>query len=127
MLLRYIDAIDFNYEEENIFSFLAENLKINITIYDKLFKETGVSNLPLGFDFKFSFPASRPNGAIHLRFFRGKKKNVDVLIWENIVQSMDNEAPKSLEEIKKWVTEAHNLTDNWFFKMIEGELLRRFE
>ena len=127
LLLRYIDAIGFNYEKDNIFSFLAENLKINITIYEKLFEETGVSNLPLGFDLRFSFSATKPKGAIHLRFFRGKMKNIDALIWETIVQSMDDDAPKNLEEIKKWVDEAHNLTDNWFFKMIEGELLRRFE
>jgi uncharacterized protein (TIGR04255 family) len=26
----------------------------------------------------------------------------------------------------KWLDEAHDLTDEWFFKMIEGELERRF-
>ncbi|MDL1971057.1 MAG: TIGR04255 family protein [Candidatus Desulfofervidaceae bacterium] len=127
LLLRYIDAVDFNYEEDNIFSFLAKNLKVNITIYEKLFEETGVSNSPLGFDLKFSFPATRPKGAIHLRFARGKIKNIDALIWETHVQSIDNDAPKDLEDIKKWVGKAHDLTDDWFFKMIEGELLRRFE
>ena len=54
-LLRYIDAINFNYENENIFSFLQENLKVSIEVYEKLFEETGVSNLPLDFDLRFSF------------------------------------------------------------------------
>jgi len=127
LLLRYIDSVDFDYKEDDIFSFLRENLKININIYEKLFEETGVGNLPLGFDLRFSFPAKKPKGAIHLRFVRGKRKNVDALIWETQVQSVGEDIPKSKDQITAWVTDAHTLTNDWFFKMIEGELLRRFE
>ena len=95
--------------------------------YEKLFKETGVEDLPLGFDLRFSFPATKPKGAIHLRFVRGKRKNKDALIWETQVQSVGEHSPKIKEQIKTWITDAHNLTDDWFFKMIEGELMRRFE
>jgi uncharacterized protein (TIGR04255 family) len=126
VLLRYIDSIEFNYDE-NIFSFLKKNLKIDINMYDKLFEETGVNNLPLGFDLRFSFPSKEPKGAVHLRFIRGKRKNMDALIWETHVQSIGEDSPKTKGEIDVWVTDAHNLTDDWFFKMIEGELLRRFE
>jgi len=127
LLLRYIDAVDFDYNKGNIFYFLKKNLKINITIYEKLFEETGVSSLPLGFDLKFSFAATKPKGAVHLRFIRGKRKNVDALIWETHVQSVGDDVPKNKDQISAWVVDAHTLTDDWFFKMIEGELLRRFE
>lgn len=127
LLLRYIDAVDFDYEKDDIFSFLGKNLKIQINIYEKLFEETGVGNLPLGFDLRFSFPAKKPKRAVHLRFARGKRKNVDALIWETQVQSVDEDAPKMKDQIREWIVEAHTLTDDWFFKMIEGELLRRFE
>ncbi len=126
-MLRYIDAVNFDYEKDNIFSFLSRNLKIQIDIYEKLFKETGVEDLPLGFDLRFSFPATKPKGAIHLRFVRGKRKNKDALIWETQVQSVGEHSPKIKEQIKTWITDAHNLTDDWFFKMIEGKLMRRFE
>lgn len=127
LLLRYIDAVDFNYDEDDIFSFLDRNLKISISIYEELFKETGVGNLPLSFDLRFSFPATDPKGAVHLRFVRGIRRNADALIWETHVQSVGDDAPKDKEEIATWVANAHRLTDDWFFKMIEGELLRRFE
>jgi len=127
LLLRYIDAVDFDFYDNNIFSFLRENLKIDINIYKKLFEETEVSNLPLGFDLRFSFPAKKPKGAVHLRFVRGKRKNVDALIWETHVQSVGEDSPKTKDQISAWVIDAHILTDDWFFKMIEGELLRRFE
>jgi len=106
---------------------LRDNFKVNIDIYEKLFKETGVSDLPLGFDLRFSFAASKPEGAVHLRFVRGKKKEEDALIWETQVQSVGASLPREKDQIVDWGVEAHKLTDSWFFKMIEGELLRRFE
>jgi len=127
LLLRYIDAIEFNYQENNVLDFLRKDLKIGIEIYEKLFEETGVSNLPLGFDLRFYFPATRPKGAVHLRFVRGKRKNVDALIWETQVQSVSEDMPKNKDKISVWVNGAHILTDDWFFKMSEGELSRRFE
>jgi len=127
LLLRYIDAVDFDYEKENLFKFLEEKLKVSIQIHELLFKETGVDNLPLHIDLRFSFPSTRPKGAIYLRFVRGKIKNIDALIWETMVQSIGEDVPNNKEEIIAWVESAHSLTDDWFFKMIEGELLRRFE
>ena len=127
LLLRYIDAVDFNYEKEDIFTFLKDKLKVTIQMHGELFDETGVSDLPLGFDLKFSFPSAKPKGAVHLRFVRGKRKDIDALIWETHVQSIGDDAPKVKDEIRRWVVNAHELTDDWFFKMIEGELLRRFE
>jgi len=126
LLLRYIDAIDFECEKNDVFLFLKEKLKIDIKMYEKLFEDTAVSNTPLGFDLKFSFPAEEPKGAVHLRFVRGKREDTDVLIWETHVHSMGEDAPKTKDRISEWLTKAHTLTDDWFFKMIEGDLLRRF-
>ncbi|MHA1579506.1 MAG: TIGR04255 family protein [Candidatus Freyarchaeota archaeon] len=127
LLLRYIDAIDFNYEKSNIFKFLEEKMKISVKLHKELFEDTGVDETPLGIDLRFSFPSTRLKGAVRLRFARGKRKNVDSLIWETIVHSVGEDAPKTKEEIAAWVKSAHDLTDNWFFKIIEGDLLRRFE
>lgn len=127
LLLRYIDAIDFDFEKEDIFLFLREKLKTNFEIYEKLFEDTGVMRLPLTFDSKFSFPSTKPVGAVDLRFSSGKKKGKPALMWQTMVSSKEEDVPKSTTEIAKWVRNAHELTDDWFFKMIEGELLRRFE
>ena len=81
----------------------------------------------MNIDLRFTFPSIKPKGAIHLRFVRGKRKGVDALIWETMVKSIGNDVPENKEGIINWVEVAHTLTDEWFFKMIEGELLRRFE
>ena len=127
LLLRYIDAVDFDYGKDDIFDFLKEKMKLNVEIYEKLFEDTGASKLPLGFDLRFSFPSIGPKGAAYLRFVRGKRKGTDALIWETMVQSVGNNVPKAKEGITTWIKAAHDFTDDWFFKMIEGELLRRFE
>jgi len=127
LLLRYIDSVDFDYEREGIFDFLKEKIKIKIEMHEKLFEDSGVSKSPLVFDLRFSFPSTMPRGAVHLRFVRGKRKDADALIWETMVQSSGEDAPNAKDGITGWVEKAHDLTDDWFFKMIEGELQRRFE
>lgn len=127
LLLRYIDAVEFNFESDNIFDFLSQRMKTGITVYPKLFKDTKVEPLPSSFDWRLSFPSKKPEGTIHLRFTRGKKENTDALIWETMVQSTNNELLPIPEKITDWLNNAHDLTDDWFFKLIEGELERRFE
>lgn len=125
--LRYIDALDFNYEKEDVFNFLREKMKMNVEIHNKLFEGTGVTKLPLGCDLRFSFSSTKPKGAIHMRFARGKRKDSDAIIWETMVQAHGEDAPKTKKEILSWAKESHSLAHDWFFKIIEGELLKRFE
>jgi len=129
LMLRYIDAIEFDFEKEDIFKFLREQMKIEISLHPPLFEETPVEALPVGFDWRFSFRCIKPTAAINLRFNRGKKKNgnSDRLIWETIVHSTSDGVPELPSELGGWLTDAHNVTDDWFFKLIEGDLLRRFE
>jgi uncharacterized protein (TIGR04255 family) len=128
LLLRYIDGINFNFDSDSIFEFLANNMKTKISLCPELFKTTGVDTIPFGFDWRFAFRSTKPAGIVNLRFVRGKKKDSDSLIWETMIQSVSNDFPKNIiENIQQWLTEAHNLTDDWFFKLIEGDLERRFE
>jgi len=127
VVLRYIDAIAFDFEKENVFNFLKEQMKIGISLYPKLFESTEIQAQPLSLDIRASFVSTKPKGAVYLRFTRGEIKESNALIWETAVQSTSEYIPKDQDEIFNWVEEAHNLTDDWFFKLIEGELLKRFE
>jgi uncharacterized protein (TIGR04255 family) len=127
LLLRYIDAVEFDFASGNIFDFLADKMKTIIQPHSGLFGATGVDSVPLSFDWRFSFTCAKPEGVIHLRFIRGKKENVDSLIWETMVQSSKEQILQMPSRISDWLNGAHTLTDDWFFKLIEGELERRFE
>ncbi|MDD4051816.1 MAG: TIGR04255 family protein [candidate division Zixibacteria bacterium] len=127
LLLRYIDAVELPSEGGNVFDFLREKLKTTIHIDDRLFKDTGVQSEPLLFDVRVSFLTSKPTGIAHLRFARGEKSGKDALIWETQVESSGTDLPTSKEAIELWSIDARALTHDWFFKMIEGDLRKRFE
>ncbi len=128
LMLRYIDSVVFNHKNEDIFKFLREKMKTEINLYNKLFDDTKVDKTPPKFDLRFDFNSNEPKGTVFLRFATGKdkKKNDDILLWETVVQSTSEEVPKNQSGIVGWIDEAHNLTDDWFFKLIEGELEKRF-
>jgi len=124
--LRYIDAIEFDFNKSNILTFLNDKLKVNFEFQQKLFNET-IQPIPTSIDFNIGFPTTNPNGELKCRFIRGKKNQRDALIWETIIESTEQAVPSNLMAVKNWVVEAHNITHSWFLKMIEGDLRRRFE
>ena len=126
LILRYIDAVDFDFGVNNVFLFLKDKLKLNITLPDSLFSGTGVESKPNGFMCQCSFKSLQPKGIINLRFATGQRNNVPAVVWETTVESAGDDLPEMPACFDSWLDTAHDLTDNWFFKMIEGELERRF-
>ncbi len=130
VILKYLDAVEFDFKNDNILKFLSENLKLQIKFYDKLFENTGIDASPSNLDLKFYFPTTNPKGTLHSRFLKAKMidPEKEVLAWETHFVSVNEEAPKNKQQIDDWVEKAHTLTVyKWFFPLIEGELLRRFE
>ena len=127
LLLRYIDSVSLDREKNNALDFLRDYLKTRIELQPELFEDTGVSRVASNLDLRFSFPCDRPTGAMNVRFALGNTRGQEALIWETVVQSTGAEVPEDTQQIPAWLEEAHCLTHDWFFKMIEGELRRRFE
>jgi len=128
LILRYIDALDFDHENQDIFKFLKEKMKTDIQLHSEIFDSTGLIKSPSNFDLRFSFPSTKPTGEMHLRFNFGKKENRTLLIWETMLQSIGIDTPNTKEKIATWVNEAHELiVYGLFFKLIEGDLERKFE
>lgn len=128
IVLRYINALPLNTNTQNVLLFLRDKLKIDISLPEALFKDTGVSNLPKATNFFLTFPATKPKCDITFRFGTGVNNNKEkVLFWENIVNSNNESSVNNGTEIRQWVSKAHNLLDDWFFKLIEGDLLKEFK
>lgn len=125
--LRYLDAILFDFEKEDVLSFLSKMMKVNLHFEDSIYDNTGVSKVPQNFEVKFSFPSTKPKGMLFVMFTRARSAQGDGLFWETTVQTVNGEIPQEKEDILQWVDDAHRLTHNWFFNMIEGELLERFK
>ncbi|MBM4349940.1 MAG: TIGR04255 family protein [Deltaproteobacteria bacterium] len=126
IILRYIDAENFDYMSENAFDFLRDMLKLNISLPVNLFSGTEVENRPTGLLSQCSFKCRKPKGIVTIRFATGQKNNVPAIVWETIVESATDDLPNMPKDFTDWIDAAHQITDNWFFEMIKGELERRY-
>ena len=126
LVLRYIDAVEFNYQEESAFAFLKDKLKVGISLPPSLFQDTGVGDLPRSFSWQATFQCSKPRGSLHVSFATGRKEGKPAILWETTVHSAVDELPDMPDGFPSWLDVANETTHDWFFKLIEGELERRF-
>ncbi|HLA81463.1 MAG TPA: TIGR04255 family protein, partial [Thermoleophilia bacterium] len=126
LTLRYIDAVDVDFSQESVFEFLRDKMKTSISLPEGLFHGERVKRNAAAFNWHASFPNDIPGGLVTLRFAVGKHKDKPALIWETMVQAARERIPIIPDGFSEWLGKAHDLTDDWFFKLIEGELQRRF-
>lgn len=124
--LRYIDAVACDFKKESIFRFLRDKMKITVELPDNLFRDIQVEQSPTAFNWQASFSHRHPEGIVTLRFATGRRENESAIVWETLVVSEGSQAPALPDQISDWLSGAHEITDDWFFKLIEGELERRF-
>lgn len=125
LTLRYIDAVEYDYPHENALKFIKDNLKISISLPENLFDKS-IENKPTVLSFQSSYKSSEPKGTVSVRIASGKKSDKPAIIWETTLKTSEENVPPLPDEFEKWIDSAHQITDNWFFKMIEGDLERRF-
>ncbi|NCO38439.1 MAG: TIGR04255 family protein [Armatimonadetes bacterium] len=126
LILRYIDAVEFDYRAEDTFAFLRDMLQVDVSLPGNLFETVKVGQRPLHFNWQSSFACDSPKGAVHLNFATGQKSDTPAVIWETTVQSAASDVPALPGTFADWIGSAHTITDDWFFKLIEGELEGRF-
>ena len=125
LALRYINSVELPSEDTNVYAFLEENLKVQVKVPKSFFEGNGVVSSPSQLQLNQVFESKNPVGQIQLRVSRGKKEDRDSLIWETIFQSAESDCPMP-EGVNQWLENAHRLVKDWFYKMIDGELHRRF-
>jgi uncharacterized protein (TIGR04255 family) len=127
LLLRYINAIEFDFAAAEPFAFLGEKMKFTVKPSSALFEDNSrVRRDPTVLDVKVAFPTLDPVGLLSTHIARGAYSGQDAFIWENQVES---QAPQILIEvgaISTWAEAAHSIAHDWFFRSIEGELLESF-
>jgi uncharacterized protein (TIGR04255 family) len=124
--LRYIDAVDFDYKKENLLNFLRDKLKIRTDLPENLFEGMPIQRSPVQFQWHASFECAEPKGTVTMRFSAGQKDARPAVVWETLVESRRHSVPAMPTAFREWAEAAHRITDDWFFKLIEGDLARRF-
>jgi len=126
VLLKYIDAVAFDYVAGDAFAFLKGKMGITIEFPQRLFDAIPADASPQRFNMTAAFRCNNPQGAFSVKFATGLKDGARALIWETSMETSDSDVPRSPREIATWLDQAHVITHNSFFKLVEGELERSF-
>jgi uncharacterized protein (TIGR04255 family) len=124
--LRYINAVYADFEAYDVVRYLADKFKVQLSLPGSLFQESGVELHPTQFALQTSFATKSPMGSIRFSIARGKANDRDAIVWETIVQSAQKQLPRMPEEFSEWLDAAHTVAEDWFFKLVDGELLKQF-
>lgn len=127
LVLRYVDAFSLGEMNKTVLDFVRDKLKIQYSLPDQLFADTGVDSNPLGFACSATFRTTKPPGVVDLRLALGKKLDEPALVCELTVRSMGKDVPSLPNGFGDWADAAHGLINDWFFKLIDGDLLRSFQ
>lgn len=126
--LKYIDAYAFDYENQGLADFLKNNMSLDMGLPDELLQQAGASGNPVQFVSDYTYEIPSPKGVIRFRVTRGKRgsDDADLIVWETEVRSSDADTPVGIDNTSQWLKDAHTVTSNWFFKLIEGNLEKEF-
>ena len=127
IILHYIDGYDFDYDKNNAFNFLDENLCTHFSFSPELFEDINVKPIPSKFHLEANYHVEDPKGYFMCQFRSGvrKQSNEKFILMDTIFRSFGDDLPKK-EELDLWIFKADGLIHNWFMKMISN-LKEKFE
>jgi len=126
LMLRYIDAVDMDYSQEDVVEFVREQMHIPASLPEFLSQDINLDPKPANFAFKVSLRSKNPTGTGTLSVSTGLRDGKRSLIWEQIIHSSGDDVCEMPARFDVWLDQAHALIEGWFWKMIEGKLQERF-
>lgn len=129
-ILRYRNAIDFDFANENLLDYLKNNLNLIFRWPDSIPGDSGLSTLPqIVFFAQFVLKDNMGNGRISIQ--TGTRKESDEEIKAIIIDiEVGTDNPPSLQDKKNyanWLNIAHRICHDWFLSLIEGPLLQQYQ
>ncbi len=126
VVLRYINSEPFDFSTGNILDFLKNKMKLTFDLPSNFFVGNNIKKNPSEFNWQTSFLNENPKGTISLRFSSGKKNEQSALVWETLVHVSKPNLPQMPTQFHQLLENMHIITDDWFFKLIEGDLERKY-
>lgn len=137
--LRYRNGVVFEYSSNSLLDFLNQNLNTSIALPSRIPGPVSSITWPISADIALRFDIEEPKGRGILRFVSGTRRQEDpdtgqetrdnMLMWQLEVLSRDNDAPEinGEDQFAQWLTSAHMVAHEWFFSLIDGNLLKKFK
>jgi uncharacterized protein (TIGR04255 family) len=136
--LRYRNGTPFECGRDDPLRFLREQLNTSVTLPQSIPGPASPS-WPQQLSMSYSFALTHPKGTGILRYTAGTITRVDpgtrehieesMLSWQTEVLSGSQGVPLLSDEdaFLEWLEQAHHVTHDWFFSLIDGALRSQFE
>jgi len=122
-LLRYINAVDLPAGADPL-QFLADKLGTTVTLPASIGSTTpGVASV---LTLTIGFPLASPGVVGALAFAVGERDGKPALIWETTVNASFDRDPSATADFSAWLSDSHEVAENWFFTLIAGDLEEQF-
>jgi len=126
LLLRYVNAIEFDYSSADVLAYLAEKMRVSLSFVPSTREAGIVSGNPKSLGLQVVFPSRTPIGSLILLVGTGKRKGTNAIVWETNFRSVEEEIPRLPEAFPAWLDNAHDTVEKWFIEMVRGDLLAQF-
>ena len=120
VVLRYVNTIPFDYEEDNIFDFLKEKMGIELSVPPAINEGSNTHEKPSNFNFSVVYPCTKPNGLLRLFFSSGKNNGEDSLVWNIEFITDKSNVPDLSTDSNAWLDSVHSNIENTFFNLIKN-------
>ncbi len=118
--LKYVNAFKFNFEENNISSFLKEKMKADtVSLPKKIHEDIKAEEKPLNFNFTLSHSCSEPNTLLKIQIASGKNNGEDCLIGNIDLTADKLNIPSLPDDLDQWLEAVHSKIEEVFFTLIE--------
>lgn len=125
LVLRYVNAMEFDFADRDLGEFLAKELRVGVYLeIGPLVKDLPIRARPAEIDLRVTYPTTNPPGELSLRVVKGKRQEVDAIVWETQITCQQD--AWSNHDPGPWLDPAHALIHNWFFRSTEGSLVEGF-
>ena len=99
---------------------MQNNLRLTLRLPDGLFEHNQVNNRPDLFNWEVSFPTFDTVGKVALKVALGRVEGRPAYVWEIATHTSQSYVPERPADCSEWLDKAHDLTDDWFFNLLEN-------
>ncbi len=118
--LRYVNAIEFDFEENNVFDFLRDKMGLNVSMPEIVSSNEKLESNPLNLNFVLVYPSKTPAGQFKIQIASGKDKGIDALIFNLDFLSNELNSPSLPDDLGDWLEHSHKQIEDVFFDLIKN-------
>lgn len=125
--LKYLNAIDFDSQSEDLLRFLSDKLHVTLRLPERLFCNNGIDRHAEALAVRSSFGLTSPRGIVTITINTAQRRDGQpIIMWETYITSSGTDLEGGFTEVARWLDQAHEIAEWSFHSLTAGDLERSF-